>query len=218
MSSSGNVLPTTNPSARSGLQGSHPKYGAHVRATAANPATFSNIPPERVPINNDPFPSNEFGLSTTLGTDSQLSASTAASSNVRSHQPMPLPVSSYSPDSRAIHQPRGRSTQLPATSEPPAHSLPLALSNTPTEPRQSLSLYTRTPTTEQLHPTDGHTSTSAQTSNSTGSPGMPGSYAYQPHPRSAFGDWDDTPDRSRSQSRITSPPPDYWSSAGQGAR
>lgn len=216
MTSSGNVLPTTNPSARSGLQGSHPKFGA--RATAANPATSRNIPPEREPIINDPFSSDEFVLSTTLGSGSQLSASTAASSNIRSHQPMSLPVSSYSPDSRATHQSRGRFAQLPATSEPFAHSLPLALSNTPTEPRQSLSLYTRTPTTAQLHPTDGHTSTSVQTSYSTGSPGMTSSYAHQPHPQSAFGDWDDTPDRSRHQSRITSPPPDYWSSAGQGGR
>ena len=223
MSSSRNVLPTINPPARSGLQGSHPKYGAPIRATAANPATFRNIPSERVPIINDPFSSDDLGLSTTVGSGSQLSASTAASSNVKSHQPMPLPVSSYQSDSRAIYQPPRRFAQqlspLPASSEPRTQPLPLAQSNTPTEPRRSLSQYIQTPTTVHAHSTDGSTftSTPAQRSHSTGSTGLPSSYAYQPHPQSAFGDWDDTPDRSGYQSRITSPPPDYYSDAGQGA-
>lgn len=221
MSSSGNVLPTTNPPASSGLQGSHPKYGAPIRATAANPATFRNVRSERAPIINDPFSSDDLAPSTTLGSSSQLSASTAASSNVKSRQPMTLPVSSYPSDSRAIHQPRGRFAQppshLPVFSEPRTQLLPLAQSNTPTEPRRSLSQYIQTPNTAQPHSTDGSTSTStpAQTSHSTRSTGVPSAYAYQPHPQSAFGDWDDTPDRSGYQSRITSPPPDYYSNAGQ---
>ena len=48
-------------------------------------------------------------------------------------------------------------------------------------------------------------------------PPTQGSYAYQPHPQSIFGDQDDVPDRSGSRGRIASPPPDYWSSAGQPA-
>jgi len=150
MSSNRDILPTTNPSAGSGLQGSHPKFGAPVQTNAAN----------------NPVSSNNSGL---LSTPSNVTP--------------PLPVSSYS---GASHQPREQFAQplsyLPATSEPRTQPFPPAQSHPPTEPE------------------------------------MRSSYAYQPHPQSIFGDWDDTPGRSAHQGRVTSPPPDYWSSAGQATR
>jgi len=200
MSSNGNILPTTNLSAGSGLQGSHPKFGAPVRS-------------ERVPITDNPFSSSNLGASTASGSGSQLSASTIVSSSNL--------IYSYSPDSRAVYQPREPSAQppshFPATSEPQTQPLLSAQSTPPTKPRQSLPPHIQTLTTVQPHSTDGFTATLAQTSFSGGSAGMQPSYAYQPHPQSIFGDLDNTPDRPRYQSRIMSPPPDYWSSARQDA-
>ena len=214
MSSSRNILPTTTPSAGSGLQNRQPKYGAPIRASATNPVAFSNIPPKRAPIIDNPFASNDSDVSTNLAAGSQLSASTAASSNL---------VSSYSSDPRAVYQPREPSAQplshLPVTFELATQPLLPAQSSPPTKPRQSLPPPIQTLTTVQTHSADGPTTTSTQTSFSTGSSGMQRSNAYQPHPQSIFGDLDDTPERPESQDRIMSPPPDYWSSAsGQGAR
>lgn len=213
MSSSRIILPTINPSAGSGLKDRHPKYGAPIRASPANPVAFSNIPPKRAPINDNPFASNDSDVSTNVASGSQLSASTAAPPNL-----MP----SYSPGSRAVYQPRGPSAQplshVPVTPELVTQPLLPAQSSPPTKPRRSLPPPMQTLTTAQAYSTDGPTSTSTQTSFSTGESGMQRSHAHQPHPQSIFGDLDDTPERPESQDRITSPPPDYWSSAGQGAR
>jgi hypothetical protein len=223
MSGNGNTLPTTNPSAGSGLQGRHSKHDAPVRATAANPATFSDTPPERAAIVNNPFSSSDSDLPSIPISGSQLSASTAASSNAMSHQPTQLPVSSYSSDSKAIYRPREQSAQplshVPASSEPRTQPLPPTQSHPSTELQQLLPLHIQISTAVQPHSTDGSASASAQTPYSTGPTGMQSSYAYQPHPQSIFDDRGSTPDRSRYQSRVmNTPPPDYWSSAGQGAR
>jgi len=197
MSSNGNILPTTNLSAGSGLQGSHPKFGAPVRS-------------ERAPITDNPFSSSDLGVSTASGSGSQLSASTIVSSSNL--------TSSYSPNSKAVYQPSAQPpSHFPAISEPQTQPLLSAQSTPPTKPRQSLPPHIQTLTTVQPHSTDGFTATSVQTSFSGGSSGMQPSYAYQPHPQSIFGDLDNTPDRPGYQSRITSPPPDYWSSARQDA-
>jgi len=208
-SSSRNILPITNISAGNRLQGSHPKYGAPGRATVANPAVYGNMPQERVPLSHDPFSSNDSGVSSTVAAGSRLSLSTAASSNVMSHQPMTLPMSSYPSDAKPVYQPRERSAQplphLPAL-EPRTQPLPPAQPHPPTtEPRQRNSTSTLT-------------YSSAYTSNSTGSLGVQGPHVYQPHPNSIFGDQNDNSDRSDSRSELLGPPPDYWSSAGQGAR
>lgn len=189
MSSSRNILPVTNPSAGSGPRGHHPKFGAHVRAT----------PPDRVPIINDHFSSSDSNLSSNVGSRSQLATSTATSTNIIFY-PMSSP-----PAARAAYQPYEQSTpSLPhlPTPEPRTQPLPPAQAHPSTEPQQP-------------HSADAYSS--EQTSYpTTPSPGMQSSYAYQPHPQSIFGDGDTVPDSSRTQTM--SPPPDYWTSAGQGAR
>lgn len=214
MSSISSILPITHSSSGNGLQGSHPKNGGRVRPTAAVPATYHNIHPEGLHTTSNPSSPDESNLSATSSfvVGSQLSSSTAASLNVMSHQPVPLPMSYNQADARDAYLPRGQSGQLshlPATSEPrtqPLPPLPPARPHPPSEPQQPLSShqssdFTGTPTYSSAYSTE--------------SPGMRSSYAYQQYPQSIFGDQGDMPG---SRSEITSPPPDYWSSAGQRAR
>lgn len=220
MSRSGNILPITNLSAGSGPLGNHPKFGAPVRATAANPATY-DMPPDRVPILSNHFSSNDSSLSSNVSSGSQLSTSTTTSANIVFHHPMPLPMSSYPSDARAVDQPQGRSARaLPhlPTPEPQTQPLPPAQAHPPTEPHQPLSSDGQASAAEQPHSARTFTYSSEQTSYLTPSPGIQSSYAHRPHPQSIFGDGDDIPDSSGSRREAMSPPPDYWSSARQDAR